>query len=333
VDVPPPPGVSETQIVEALERDWGLGVERLAYVPKGFGSYHWEAVTGEGGRRFVTVDDLTTKTWLGAAVEENHRALRSCYRAAHELAERRGLSFVVAPLPDRHGEVVHRLSARFALSVYPFVPGPAGRWGVQIGGDEARRVLRLLADLHGCEVETEVPDRGLEVGGRPLLEAALDELDRPCSAGPFSERARAELAAHRGEVVRLLESFDDLAARFAAGGPVPVVCHGEPHPGNLIGGDDGIHLVDWDTVGCAPAERDLWMFELCPEVDLDFYEEITGRRIDRRGLALYRLAWILEDLAAFVTVFRSPHELNAATQKAWDGLTGYLRGDQPRPYG
>jgi aminoglycoside phosphotransferase (APT) family kinase protein len=34
--------------------------------------------------------------------------------------------------------------------------------------------------------------------------------------------------------------------------------HGEPHPGNVIGTDDGWLLVDWDTAAIAQPERDLW---------------------------------------------------------------------------
>jgi spectinomycin phosphotransferase len=44
----------------------------------------------------------------------------------------------------------------------------------------------------------------------------------------------------------------------AESGPV-VVTHGEPHPGNILRAAGGLYLIDWDTVGLALPERDLWM--------------------------------------------------------------------------
>jgi hypothetical protein len=61
----PPESLDERAVVDALRDGWDLTVRAAVYVPLGGGSYHWE-VTGENGaRRFVTVDDLTRKAWLG----------------------------------------------------------------------------------------------------------------------------------------------------------------------------------------------------------------------------------------------------------------------------
>ncbi|MGH3770032.1 MAG: phosphotransferase family protein [Pseudonocardiaceae bacterium] len=99
--------------------------------------------------------------------------------------------------------------------------------------------------------------------------------------------------------------------------------HGEPHLGNLILGDDGYLLVDWDTVGLAVPERDLSVLSDSP-LALARYAEVTGRTPDAAALALYRLRWSLVDVAEFITWFRGPHSRTSDTEAAWQGFTGTL---------
>jgi aminoglycoside phosphotransferase (APT) family kinase protein len=44
----------------------------------------------------------------------------------------------------------------------------------------------------------------------------------------------------------------------SVGAPWRVLTHGEPHGANVLLGEGGLSLVDWDTVGIAEPERDLW---------------------------------------------------------------------------
>jgi spectinomycin phosphotransferase len=98
-----------------------------------------------------------------------------------------------------------------------------------------------------------------------------------------------------------------------------VVTHGEPHPGNLLRLPGGYLLVDWDTVGLAVPERDLWLVAT-ESADLARYAAATGRTPDPAALAFYRLRWYLDDVAAFAGQFRSPHGRTADTRQSWEGL-------------
>jgi hypothetical protein len=69
----------------------------MEYVPEGGGSYHWKLTGDDGQSRFVTVDDLDGKDWLGgtrgAVFEGLERALGTAAALRYEV----GLEFVVAP--------------------------------------------------------------------------------------------------------------------------------------------------------------------------------------------------------------------------------------------
>jgi spectinomycin phosphotransferase len=85
-----------------------------------------------------------------------------------------------------------------------------------------------------------------------------------------------------------------------------VVCHGDPHLGNvLIGGDAAVWLIDWDDAVLAPRERDL-MFVIAgvlafapvsPQEQSWFFDGYGDADIDPARLAYYRCTRALEDLA------------------------------------
>jgi spectinomycin phosphotransferase len=334
VNTPPPVGLEEHVLADALDTTWNLAVDRLDYIPKGFGSYHWHAQSADGQDYFVTADDLDTKPWLGANHEAALEGLEAAYDTASILHAQAHLPFVVAPIPGVNGGVILQVTPRYSIAVFPFVEGNAGDWGDPIGPEDRHHLMRVIAELHRCSpfVASRAPHRGVTLPGRTGLEAALGELDQVWSGGPFSEPARGELANHAHEVRRWLASFDDLADRVSRSQAQLVVTHGETHPGNLIRSSSGLLLVDWDTVALAWPERDLWMLDDGTADAFAAYSEASGRAVDSTAIAFYRQAWNLTDIAAFTALVRSQHTKNQDTEKAWRGLTDALRARASTPY-
>ena len=331
----PPPDVDLQDLADALARFWALDVGELHYVPEGFGSYHW--VTGTPPPMyFLTVDDLDAKPWLGGDRDSTFDGLEAAYETALALERQAHLDFVVAPVPQLDGAAALRLGDRYTLTVFPFVEGHPGRWGEPITRSHRVQLLRQLAELHrsapGRTLRT--PRHGVAIPGRAALEAALDDLALPWSGGPFSEPARQALTRHASSVREWLGRFDLLAERVESAGPEVVVTHGEPHPGNLILTDDGVLLADWDTVGLAPPERDLWMLDDGSPDALQPYVEASGRSVDDTATSLFGLAWTLTEIAAFTELFRSQHATDQDTRRSWRVLTDSLSGaGSPSPYG
>ena len=111
-----PPDLAEEVITDILRRRWGLGSVELDYLPVGFGSHHWRATDAAGRELFLSIDDLhksqtsTPDGTLDAAHERLARANRSAYALRH----RGGLDFVVAPVADRDGLVIARVSEGYS---------------------------------------------------------------------------------------------------------------------------------------------------------------------------------------------------------------------------
>ena len=142
-----PEGLEHRSVAAALHEGWGFDAAEVEYAAVGAGSYHWEVVDTSGERRFVTVDDLDQKAWLGATREATFDGLRRAFDTAVALHDG-GLPFVVAPIPSHLGDSVRRLDSRYAIALFPFVEGEAGQFGWIVDDDERRSVVEMVAELH-----------------------------------------------------------------------------------------------------------------------------------------------------------------------------------------
>jgi spectinomycin phosphotransferase len=316
-----PEGFETRALIDVLADGWDLDVETIEYAPVGFGSYHWVATDIWGMRRFVTVDDLDLKPWLGDTRQSVFDGLTRAFDSAVALRDA-GLDFVVAPILTSDGEPVRHIGARHTVALFPFVEGSSGR-SFEYGTIEERAaVVGMLAQLHTATSAVEPIARriDLQLPGRAWLETALGAVTEAWSGGPFSELARNALAEHASDVAELLGLFDRLSREVVRRSNAWVVTHGEPHPVNFIRTDAGYMLVDWDTAGLAPPERDLWMVVGDTDDDATAYAAATGHRPDEVAMDFFRLTWDLADLASFTNVLRSPHRQSEDTQKAYNGL-------------
>ena len=319
----PPEELETSALTDFLADGWDFDVEAVHYAPLGGGSYHWVAEDSEGRRAFVTADDLDQKPWLGDTRESAFDGLTRAFDTAVALRDG-GLDFVVAPLPPTRGETVRRIGSRYTVALFPFVDGQTGTFGRYETAERAA-LLTMLAELHCAQVVGSVTSRvDLELPGRRRLEAALRDLNQTWSGGPLSEPARKLLVPHASDVAELLALSDRLSVDLARRSTDWVVTHGEPHGGNLMRVGESYVLVDWDTVGVAPPERDLWMLVGDNGEEASGYADATGHEPDAIAMHFFRLRWDLADIAAFTDLLRSPHEHTEDTEKAYDALKFYV---------
>ena len=323
-----PEGLSDGDLVEALRDGWGLTDVDLVYVPVGGGSYHWRADDGLGRSHWVTVDDLDHKGFLGSSRDAVLDGLSRAFDTARAV-RLGGLEFVVAPVPTRDGTSLRLAGDRHAVTVFPYLREKSGEFGEHRTVAERAAVVDALVQLHCAPPENARTARPT-VPYRASLEAALAERDRPWTSGPYAERAREGLAPFAAGIRRQLDEFDRLASRVLASGAAPVLTHGEPHPGNVVFAESHVLLVDWDTVGVALPERDLWMLDT--DEERARYEHGSGRPVDDAAIRLYRLRWELDDIANFVHTFRSPHGEDGDTARTWTWFVGSLGSDGVWPY-
>jgi spectinomycin phosphotransferase len=306
-----PADIGDSDVAAALAGQWTLTVQNLSYLPVGFGGYHWLAVDQTGSRWFVTVSDLAAR-WMPD--------LSAAMQTAAWLATEAGLGFVVAPVPTRAGQVVGSLDNRHALTLFPYVDAPPGRFEDPVNDGDRAAIIDMLAALHtAIPAGIQVPSRPQALAARRVIDQALASLGTPWNGGPYAEPGRDLLARYDRPLRQALARFGDLLDRVRdAGGPC-VITHGEPHPGNLLRTRAGLYLVDWDMTALAQPERDLW-WVIAGDQDAARYTWRTGWTVSKDALALYRLRWGLGDIAEFLAEIRGPHQRTADTLVSWTGL-------------
>ncbi len=315
-----PQDLDEGVLAAAVERGWGLRVAGMSYLAVGWGSHHWEAAGGGGGRWFVTVDEVANKRLTGGeSLDEGFGRLRASLRAAVDLKDA-GREFVVAPVRAEHGEPVVRVDERFAVAVYPFLDGESFSWG-EASPEWRRGMLEMVAAVHTTPVRALTEE--FVVPFRDRLEAAC--ADRVDDCGPYARRVAELCQEHAPGIRRLLGRYDDLVSVARAQADRAVLTHGEPHPGNTMltaaagGSSTG---TPWLV---APPERDLWDLDPGDGSILDAYASATGVTPLPELLELYRLGWDVKDIAYDVARFLRPHAGTAEDDKTWTIVSSLVR--------
>jgi hypothetical protein len=316
----PPEDFETDALITSLAEGWGFDTATAEYAAVGGGSYHWLVTYVAGERRFVTVDDLDQKPWLGDARDQVLEGLGRSYETAIALRDA-GLGFVVAPIRTASGEALRRIGDRYSVALFPFVDGQAGEFGQYEEGDRSA-ILAMLVELHAATpiVASFAATIDLEIPGRRSLESALQDVDQTWSCGPYSEGARQLLQPQASHVAEQLVLADRLSAEVGKSRGGWVITHGEPHAANVMRTAAGHVLIDWDTVALGPPERDLWMLVDDGAVGMPVYSVATGHQLDQAALRYFRLRWDLADTAAFTDLLRSAHRHSEDTARALDNL-------------
>ena len=278
--------MGETLLRKWLLADFGLDVVELTPVAEGadIAAQVWRA---------STATNVYAVKWSGAGTNTGHQV-------AAFLADS-GLPGVPEMIRTVEGGLwsVH---AKKRLTITPWIDGPrAARTGLtdeqwseygallrRVHDAEPRHRLRDALPKHS-HIEARTPALAAEV--RTRLETPEGEVEE-------------ELAAVWKQYDHIIE--DLLTNRPPAPAGPRVVCHGDPHLGNVLI-RDGLHLIDWDDVIFAPREQDL-MFMLGGMADVGptttdqmdaFLAGYGPHTVDQEAVHYYRHVRAFEDVVGW----------------------------------
>ncbi|WP_200216217.1 phosphotransferase [Micromonospora coerulea] len=231
-----------------VAEDFGLALVAAELVPYGAddAARLWRATDADGAQWAVKLSGGGTPAGLCVT--------------AHLSA--RGVPGIVAPLTTRDGRLWSVHEGR-RLSVVPWLTADRALDG---GMDVAhwRTYGEVLAATHAVAPTDELAALlPREDHTHAAVSAATRETDRRLRAVDGSaDRWTREVAdrwrAAADDVSTLLDRVDRLGAELRDRPADLVVCHGDPHLGNLLLDPDGrVWLIDWDDAVLAPRERDL----------------------------------------------------------------------------
>ncbi|MER5337792.1 phosphotransferase [Micromonospora sp. NPDC002717] len=176
----------------------------------------------------------------------------------------RGVPGIAVPLRTRDGRLWSDRDGR-RLSLVPWV-SDARALGGAMTAEHWRAYGELLAAVHDVAVTDDLAAL-LPPGGaaHAAIVAAARGVDarlrglRPGDQGdPLVDELARIWSGARGTVAALARGVERLGDELRDRPGPAVVCHGDPHLGNLLLGPEGrVWLIDWDDAVLAPRECDL----------------------------------------------------------------------------
>jgi spectinomycin phosphotransferase len=270
-----------------IRDDFGLDVTELTQIHHGadIAAEVWRASTADGRQYAVK--------WSGAGTDAGHRA--AAFLAGS------GITGIPAPARTASGDLFRYREGK-RLTVSQWISGPrAAETGLTLA--QWTEYGALLAQVHAAEPSGALRDalpRHSSIDAR--MPGLVSEIQKRLTTQRPSDDIEAELAAVWAEYQPKLVTL--ATARPAEPTGPKVICHGDPHLGNVLVGDS-LQLIDWDDVILAPREQDLMfmlggMGDVGPTSSGQLTAFLTGYgevAIDESAVRYFRHVRALEDVA------------------------------------
>ena len=295
------PNIDDSLILARLAEAYGLRARQLAFLPLGV--------------------DVNAAVYCVVAEDETAYFLKLRKGAFNEIAvsvpyflAAQGVEAIIVPLETTTRQLWAELGG-YKMILYPFV---AGENGYEVGLSE-RQWHKFGAALRGVHsvafppaLAGRVPRETFSPEWREMVKAFQVEVGERVYEDPTAVRLAAFMRSKRAEISRLVARTNALGMALQGRPLEQVLCHTDIHPGNLLlGENDALHIVDWDSPVLAPKERDLMLIGGCPawssaRQEALFYQGYGPVEIDPTALAYYRYERIIQDIAAFCQQILSP---------------------------
>jgi spectinomycin phosphotransferase len=294
------PDVPDETLRACLRDHYGLHVTEIAFLPIGndvdTAVYR---VIADGATPYF----LKLRSWLRSGRFDATAV--TIPRFLHD----QGIAEVIAPITTRDGQLWARLDA-FAVILFPFITGHNG-FAAPLSDRQWIALGVALRRLHTTRVpptlNASLPQEAYAPHWRDRVKVLQARVDEEAFAEPIAAQMAAFLHDKREEISHMVARADTLGDALRARPPEAVLCHADIHAANvLIGADDALYIVDWDTLIFAPKERDLIFigggiggaWNSAREEAL-FYRGYGQTEINPLALAYYRYERIIEDVAEY----------------------------------
>ena len=306
------PDLPDESIIACLQADYGLCIVQMAFLPLGADvntAVYW-----------VVADDATPYFLkLRRGVFDDLSVLVPQFLRAQ------GIQPIIAPLTTRARQLWARVDDFYVIP-YPFVEGRNG-FEVELSDRQWVELGVALRSIHTAVVPPPLMRRIAQETYAPhwrdLVKAFLLRVEDTAFADPVAAKLAAFMQTKRDEIHDLVGRAERLALALQTRPLEIVLCHADIHAANiLIGANDALYIVDWDTPILAPKERDLMFvgagLGICDTTQQKtlFYQGYGRTEIDPIALAYYRYERIVEDIAAFCQQLLMSNEGGADREQA-----------------
>lgn len=290
------PDLSTETIMTCLRGHFGLNIKRVTFLPIGNDiNTAVYRVDGENGRTYLLKLRREAFEEVGVAVPYHLHS--------------QGIEAVMAPVNSTTQQLWVSESG-FIWILYPFLESHTA-YESPLLNTQWVSLGQTLKAIHSTSIPKDLSQRlPREDFSAPWCDT-VKKFDLQVETKVFHDPVATRLAdfwlLKRSEIRSMVERTEQLGQKLQQQNSNFVLCHADMHPGNiLLGVNQELAIVDWDSPILAPKERDLMFIggglgfigEDPLHVEL-FYEGYGPTKIDPVILAYYRNERIVADIAAY----------------------------------
>lgn len=288
------PNIPESVIIDTLQKQYGLIEVKIEFLPIG-NDVNSAVYRVKGDNQ----EQLYLKLRRG---DFNKASVMVPY-----LLNEHGVKQVISPKTTQNGEEWTTLN-EYSLALYPFIEGKNG-FQQPLSDKQWIELGSAVKGLHTLTVPQDVaaaiPREDFSPIHRNAVRDIMRQLDSVKYPDQVAERLADFLKQNEKDVIYLVDRAEELGKELNK--QDFVLCHADLHAANLlIGQEDELHIIDWDTLIFAPKERDLMFigggiggaWNKQEEEEL-FYKGYGATEINPTALNYYRYERIVEDIEEF----------------------------------
>ncbi len=291
------PDLTDEEIIKFLQNTYGLLVTKISFLPLG----------ADLNTAVYQVKANNSYYFLKLRRGEFNEAALSIPAFLTNL----GIKQIIPPLPTK-SKLLWTNFASFKAILYSYIEG---RNAIEkpLSNQQWIELGATMKKIHTTNIPSTItsnlPRETFSSKWRETVKKILSRIESETFKDPIARRMALFLQSKSHEILKIVARADTLAQSLQKQCLAYTVCHADIHRWNLlISKEDGLYIVDWDTVISAPKERDLMFigagigtsehasFEEEEEL---FYEGYGKTNINQLAIAYYRYERIIEDIAVY----------------------------------
>ena len=289
------PELKDEQIINCLQDEYGLRVEKITFLPLG-------ADPNTSVYRVVTKDE--TIYFLKLRKEDFNGASVAIPNFLSDL----GIKQIIPPLTTQTGQLWANLDS-FKVILYPFVEGYAGLES-KMSNQQWFEFGAALKRFHTSEIPSHITSTiqkdNFSPWWRDTVKMFLDRIEKETFNEPVAIELADFLKSRKDQTLEIVKRAEQLAQMLLEQSPEFILCHSDIHGYNLLIDNKGaLYIVDWDWLIFAPKERDLMFIGgghgdsgyTPQEEEMMFYQGYGQTSINQIAIAYYRYERTIVDIA------------------------------------
>jgi spectinomycin phosphotransferase len=221
-----------------------------------------------------------------------------------------GIKQVIAPL-ETTNEDLWTSCPPFSVIVYPYVEG-SDSMDLKLSKEQWIEFGSVMKALHSANMPpsttNKIPREDYNLKRCNQVKSCLKRIKDTVFEEPIAAKTALLLNSKREEIFELIRRTEELGSLLKKQAMTSVLCHGDPHGGNLLIDQSGaLYLIDWDALRLAPKESDLMFIgagigeqgRTTPEEESFFYMGYGEEEINWDALCYYRYFHVVKEIGEY----------------------------------